>query len=489
METGTFLTTLPALFALVAMTTAADPAAPDARGGEEAAFRAGAAKSNITPPLGVSLAGAMRDRKALHVHDELYARCLVLDDGKTKIAIVVCDSLAIGKDIVARAKRLIHQRTDIPADHVLIAATHSHTAPTIAPVFQSEPEQRYIPWLVSRIADGVQRAVNNLRPARIGWGAGREDRPVFNRRFFMKPGTMPPDPWGQTTDQVKMNPGRNNKNVVKPAGPIDPALSIVAIQDTEGQPVAVLANYTLHYVGGGSGSDVSADYFGMWADMVEREWAGAPAFPKPACIALLTNGCSGNINNIDIQNRTGQPYPYHQMHKVARMVADETVRVLRTIEYRDGAPLGISEATVELGVRKPAPEDVEDAKRILRDAGTDLKSLREIYARETVLLADWNDRKETSVQALRIGDVGIATFPGEAFVELGLEVKEKSPFPLTFCIELANDYAGYIPTAEAHELGGYETWRARSSFLEPNAAPVMVSKALDLLKRLHATPK
>ncbi|MFH1739769.1 MAG: hypothetical protein ABIH23_12225 [bacterium] len=446
-------------------------------------FRAGAAKISITPRLGISLAGHMQDRNATHIHDELHVRCLVLDNGDTRIAIAVCDLLALGKEPISRAKQMIQERAGLSPDHILIAATHTHTGPTTVPAFQSDPDLEYIDWLVVKIADCVQLAVNNLRPARVGWGLGWEDRVVFNRRFFMKPGTTPANPWGQTTDRVKMNPGYKNENVEKPAGPVDPDLPIVALQDLDGDPIAVLSNYTLHYVGGRS-SDVSADYFGMWAAILERKFEKPEINPKPPFIAILTNGCSGDINNIDIHRRMEQPHPYHQMATVAQLVADDALHVLKNIEYHEWVPLDIREKTLQLGVRKPSPQDVSDARLILDQAGSDLKSLSEFYARETVLLADWEEHIQTSVQALRIGDVGIATFPGEAFVELGLETKKNSPLPLTFCIELANDYRGYIPTLEAHKMGGYETWRARSSFLEPTAAQTMVSTVLDLLNQV-----
>lgn len=448
-------------------------------------FRAGATKSNITPPLGVSIPGEMFERRAIHVHDELHARSLVLDNGDERIAIVVCDAIALGKTPVLQAKQLIRRHTGIPPDHIVIAATHTHEGGPTSSVFQSDADPNYLDWLAVRISDSVRRAVNNLRPARIGRGVGRENRVVFNRRYFMKPGTMPPNPWGTTDDQVMMNPGYKNPNVVEPAGPVDPDLAILAIQDPEGDPIAVLGNYTLHYVGGERRDDISADYYGLWADMLEREWARARRVAKPPFVAMMTNGCSGNINNIDIRRALNQPYPYHQMHKVARMIADESLRVLRKIKYRDWAPLAARETAVELEVRKPSPKDVRDARRILKTVGPVLESLEAIYARETVLMAQWPKKVKAPVHAFRIGDVGIVTFPGEAFVELGLEVKRKSRFRATFCIDLSDDYLGYIPTVAAHAQGGYETWRARSSCMERTAAPVLVSAALDLLERHH----
>lgn len=463
-------------------------ALPGAETGKARVFRAGTAKSNITPPLGISIPGGMTDRKATHIHDELHARCLVLDNGDVRVAIVVCDACILDRSAFVRAKELIQKQTGIPPERVIIATTHTHEGGATVSAFQSDADPDYLNWLAIRIADGVRRAINNLRPARFGWGLGKEDRVVFNRRYFLKPGTMPPDPWGHTSDTVKMNPGAGNPNVVKPAGPIDPGLSVVAIQDLDGEPIAVLANYTLHYVGGEKSGDISADYFGIWADMVEREWPKSSNPAKPPFVAILTNGCSGNINNADVRQRVQQPYPYYQMNAVARTVADETLRVLREIKYQDWAPMANGAATVELGTRKPRQQDVQEARRVLEKAAQPLKSLTEIYARETVLLENWPERVTAPVQAIRLGDLGIVTFPGEAFVELGLEVKEKSPFPLTFCMELSNDYLGYIPTVAGHEQGGYETWRARSSFLARDAAPKLVETALHLLKQIRAMP-
>jgi hypothetical protein len=449
-------------------------------------FRAGAAKSNITPPLGISLVGHMNDRTAKNVRDELHARSLALDNGETTLVMVVCDLLALGKDTIDKAKYLISESTAISPDRILISCTHTHTGPTTVGVFQSDPDETYLDWLSVRIADSACMAIQNLQPARIGWGKGKEESQVFNRRFLMKPGTMPENPWGKKNDLVKMNPGYDNPNVVKPAGPTDPDVFILAIQSLQGQPIAVLGNYTLHYVGGVREGDISADYFGMWAGLIEKEYAQISDPNSPSFVAILTNGCSGNINNINVNKRVDQPYPGGQMQAVARIVTDESLNVLKKIQFQDWVPLDMWETQLELGVRKPAPEEVEEAINLIQTTNNELKTLREIYARETILLDDWSDAVQTVVQAIRIGDLGIVTFPGEAFVELGLEIKKNSPFKSTFCIELANDYAGYIPTAEAHKQGGYETWRARSSFLEIDAASKMVSSALTMLNKMHS---
>ena len=139
---------------------------------EEAPFKAGAATSNISPILGSSINGGMTDRTAVEIHDELHARCLVLDDGASRIAFAVCDSCMIPREVVEDAKRRIEETSGIAPDHVLISATHSHSCPTCTPVFQSETVEGYPDFLAERIADGVQRAVANLQTGggRLGFG-------------------------------------------------------------------------------------------------------------------------------------------------------------------------------------------------------------------------------------------------------------------------------------------------------------------------------
>jgi hypothetical protein len=350
------------------------------------------------------------------------------------------------------------------------------------------PDAKYTDWLVMRIADCVRMAAGRLEPARIGWGVGREERLVFNRRYFMKPGTIPPDPFGRTTDRVQMNPTVGSPNIVKAAGPTDPEVSVLAVESPDGRPICLLASYALHYVGGTGPGQISADYFGAWAESVKwasgqvAKWAGNT---RP--VAILANACSGNINGINFLGQPVRMPPYQQMQEYADTLAAECLRVWRRIDYRDNVELTAALDELELEVRLPGAGDVAAARELLGDGpiGNQYKERPQIYARETLMMAETFPKTvKTFVQALRIGPLAIATFPGEAFVEMGLEVKAKSPFKPTFMIELANDYRGYIPTVEGHAMGGYETWRAKSSYLEKEAAPKLVSAALRVLGRL-----
>ncbi len=457
-------------------------------------FRAGAATSNITPWLGVSINGGMSDRKATHIHDELHARCLVLDDGKTRLAFAVCDMCMVPREVMDEAKQLVHEELEklapkdrpLPIENILISATHTHEAPTAAGVFQSEPDPAYPKYLARKIADGIIRANNNLQPAKIGWGVGKEPTQVFNRRWFMKPGFKLDDPFGRGTDKVRMNPPGGSPELDRPAGPTDPDVSIISVQSKDGRPIAVLANYSLHYVGDSGPGAISADYFALFADRVQ-ELLKADRLDPPF-VGIMTNGTSGDINNINFRTPRERRPTYGQMTHVAHTVAGEAHRVLQAIEYRDWVPLDVRTAKLSLGVRLPTKDEIAKAEQIVARAKSENREMRgveEIYARETVLISKYPPKIDAILQAMRIGDLAFTAIPCEVFVEIGLQLRKESPFNPTFTISLANGYNGYLPTPEHHELGGYETWRARSSYLEVDASPKITATLLELLGELR----
>jgi neutral ceramidase len=465
---------------------AAEPAPqPASAPGGARRFRAGAATSNITPKLGISVNGYFNDRKAAHIHDELHARCLVLDDGSNRLAFAVCDSCMIPRSVMDAAKAAIGRKTGLSPDHVMISATHTHTAPTCTAVFQSDPDREYQEFLASRIADGVVRAINNLAPARIAWGVGKEPGQVFNRRWKMRPGSIPPNPLGGTNDQVRMNPPIESPDLVEPAGPTDPDVSLVSVQSSdEGRPIALLANYSLHYVGTDRSTDISADYFGAFASRIQQLLRAERL--DPPFVAILANGTSGDINNINFRKKRAAQSASDQMNAVAEAVAAAANKVVSGLMYRDWVSLDSRQEELRLGVRKPDETEVKRAQEILAKAGGNLSTAEQIYARETVLIKDYPDEVPVIIQAFRIGDLAIAAIPCEVFAETGLIIKQKSPFAQTFTIELANGYNGYLPTPAQHRLGGYETWRARSSYLEVDAEAKISETVLAFFSNMSA---
>jgi hypothetical protein len=453
---------------------------------EPSPLKAGAHAQDITPPqFPISVNGNMADHLAHAAHDPLHARCLVLANDATQLALVVCDSCMIPREIIDSARRRASYRTGIPAANILVSATHAHSCPTVAGVFQSDPDENYQQFLSDRIVEGIERAWKQLEPARIGWTTVIDDTQVFNRRWKLKDGVLGENPFGQRVDRVRMNPGYNNPDVLEPAGPVDPQVSVLAVQNRAGRPIAVLANYSLHYVGGVPGDAVSADYFGEFAVRLNR-LIGATGGERP-CVSILSNGTSGDVNNVNYRLTTApRRMPFEQIGVVAESVARRVAEAYQAIQYSDRVVLGSVDAELTLGVRKPSPDEAAAANQLLADTPErPLKGTKLIYARETSLLASYPDTVPVRIQAVRIGDLGIVSSPCETFTETGLAIKQQTPFKHSFTIELANGYNGYLPTPQHHEWGGYETWRARSSYLATDAEPKVRALQLELLRRLH----
>lgn len=448
-------------------------------------FRAGAAAANITPWMGVSINGNMTDHKGANVHDQLHARALVLDDGKTRLAFVVADNCLIYREIFDAAKKLVHERTGLPAENILMSATHTHSAGACVSIFQTEADPEYQHFLTLRLADAVQQAINNLAPAQIGWGVGSEPRHVFNRRWRMKPGTVIQDVWGNTNDVVKMNPRPGSPELLEPAGPTDPEVPVLAVRAPDGKPIAVLANYSMHYVGV-PGRTYSADYFGAFCDRIQQR-LGAD-HQDPPFVAIMSNGTSGDCNSVNFREESKPEAPYVKVRRVANDLAENALATYRQIKWQDRVELKTAHKEIQLAVRKASPEQLAQAKATLAKAQPKGGQFGgwgpEVYAREAILLNDLPDRVPLIIQTFRIGELGLAAIPCEVFAEIGLEIKKQSPFKPSFTIELANGYNGYLPTPEQHKLGGYETWRARSSYLEVDASTKIFATVMELFRRL-----
>ncbi|GIX03899.1 MAG: hypothetical protein KatS3mg113_0905 [Planctomycetaceae bacterium] len=452
-------------------------------------LRAAACAIDITPPrFPISVNGGMSDRQAQAAHDPLHARCLVLANAHTQLVLMVCDSCMIPREIIDSARHRAAYRTGIPADHMLISATHAHSCPTVGGVFQSDPDPDYVLYLSDKMVEAIECAHHKLVPAEMGWITTEDHAQVFNRRWLLKEGILAENPFGQRVDRVKMNPGFGNTEVSHPAGPVDPQISVIAVRTLDGKPLAILANYGLHYVGGVPGQLLSADYFGEFALRLNRLIGGDRA--NPPCVVMMTNGTSGDVNNIDYRLQAApQRAPFEQIGVVAESVARKVAEALPRITYRSHVTLASVQREITWGVRKPSAEEVQQARAWLAEAppGRPLQGVKLIYARETVLLDEYPHSVTARIQALRIDDLAIVSSPCETFAETGLAIKKGSPFRHTFVIELANGYNGYLPTPEHHALGGYETWRARSSYLAVDAEPLLRQTWHDLLRELSAS--
>lgn len=445
-------------------------------------LKAGAAKVDITPlKWPVFLVGSFSPRGATNAFDPLHARALVLDDGKTRIAMVVVDNCLIPREVLDDAKRQAQKASGVRADRIMISATHTHSAPASRDSsgigYRASPE--YLAQMKAGIAEAVRLGVERLQAAEIGWGVAKAPKHVFNRRWHVKRDAIFENPFGNTNDIVRMNPPRNPKWLIKPAAPTDPDVTFISVRSTKGKPIALFANYCLHYVGGVPPRGVSADYFGRFANMIHERIGGSDEF-----VAAMSNGTSGDINNINFTNPWPRRKPFEQQDIVANYVATQVMSQLKGVRYRKWVPVRM--ATRELGVknRKPSKERLAQAKRYL--AEPDEKKLprrAKAYAQWSLDLAAAPEVEKIIIQAIRIGDLGVTTIPCEVFVEIGLDLKKRSPFKTHFTVELANGHYGYLPTPEQHKLGGYETWLG-SCRLDENASVKINNALVEMLKTL-----
>lgn len=444
-------------------------------------FKAGAFAADITPtklpsPINGNLKGAF----ASTVTDPMHARALALHDGTQELILCVVDSCMIPREICESAKAIAAKATGVPASHLLISATHSHTCATMTGVFQSEPDPDYVAEVPARIAQALIKAHANLEPAEIGYAKDSDPTQVFNRRWFVKTGQTVEDPFDKTADRALMNPGYQNARVDRPAGPVDPEVSILAARaKSDGHPIALFANYSLHYVGGLPA--ISADYYGAFANEIGQRLKADARF-----VGIMSNGTSGNINNNNFAGpQPPKRGPGEQIAAVTKSVADAAERAWARVEWKAHVPLASAERDITLAVRKATPAELERARRLVettpRDKDGQFSDRKALYAREAVLLDAYPDKVPLKLQAHRIGRLTIAAIPCEVFVEIGLDLKAHKLLDQHFTISLANGYNGYLPTPEHHAFGGYETWRARSSYLEVDASTKIAAQVKELL--------
>ena len=432
-------------------------------------LQAGAAQVDITPPLGSHIEGHFRDRLADNVHTPLFAKAIAIADGETTVGLVVCDLIFMPREIADAAKQMIEADTGVPPSAVVITGTHTHYGPSVYGCLGTPRQDDYVAWAPRKIADAFAMAFRRLAPAQMGHASGSCPSEAHNRRWVMKDGSL------------RTNPGRQNPDLDHPAGPIDPELGLLVLRTAERKPIAAVANYALHYVGGGPGTWLSSDYFGAFGTALQR--CAGDGF-----VAVMANGCTGDINNIDFTRPSPpQPHPYAQVERVANVAAGEAWSAwstLREDDYTGDVRVGGRAAEVPFEPRRPSDDEMA-AARTLFESGEDWANGDWIYARELVLLAEMPAAFDVPIQALRIGDLGLVGLPGEIFVEIGLAIKGQSPFARTMTVSVANAMAGYIPTDAGIRAGGYETRLARHACAPMGTEGLWVETATRLLTELH----
>lgn len=406
----------------------------------------GTAFIDITPAVGTLMAGSLRPRASVGIDDPLLCKAMVLDNGETRIALVTLDLVAWARRRCDGARAAIAAHTGIAPDHVLINCSHTHSGPyTDESIYlDGALDEPYLARVEAAISDAVCQAAQDLRPVTVGTVKTSFGGVALNRRL-LRPDGSAINRWLATPEQG---------NTLPVAGPLDEDL-LAWVFFAEAKPVATLWNYTVH-VNSHFGTSFSADYPGRVAAALRGEF-GDDFF------SLFLPGACGDINH-----SVG-------FEQISLQLSEAMRQVVRAAKPGDSEALGVSWREITLGVRDREPFQAEE----IRDKWP---ACFDVFENEDrALKAAPQDDVTTVVQALRIGAGAVAATPGETFAQLGLDLKQRSPFAMTAVAELCNDIVGYIPTFEAFKQGGYETFRSRWARVAPGSGEKLVDELLEML--------
>jgi hypothetical protein len=421
------------------------------------ALRVGAAEVDITPPIGTPMCGGIKPRASEGIEDPLTAKALVLEAGGQRLAYVLLDLCALERSTGDAAVALASKRTGIPPQNILWAASHTHTGPYVIPFFGEGPSVVNADWLATlpgKFADAVEAASKRLRPAALSRTRGYCNNLGHNRRLRYKD--------GREINTWLLHCGEHDVQCLGAAGPVDPEVGILCFDGDDGRPIAVLWHFTLH-TNTNFGKRFSADYPAVVAARLRERFG-------PDVISLYMPGACADINTIVRGHRA-----------VGDILSDV---ILARLTARKPLPGPVALAAIK--------EDFTAEWRDLEpDQDPRIRSSQwpaaagDAFRKEVEIMRCMDRRSDRTVlQAWRIGDTGFASLPGELFVEYGLRIKEKSPFPWTYPLELGGDYIGYMVTPQAWKAGGYESLICRSARPSVDAVEAMVDRTIAMLGKL-----
>jgi len=444
-------------------------------GAAESGLEAGFAVVDITPPVDFRMSGYFHERRSTGTHDPLLAKAVVLRQGEAQAAMIFCDLISIATEVSDPVRRKAAARTGIPYEHIVLAATHTHTGPLYTGALRDHfvaraeeqgldhpDEDAYLADLRAGLVEAIIEAHAARAPSMLKHGVGEEDRVAFNRRFYLRDGT------------VRFNAGKMNPNIVRPAGPIDPEVGLVRFEDADGAPRALLTVYALHLDTVG-GTEYAADYPHYLSEALQA--AHGPDF-----LSLFGLGPCGDINHVDVSHREAQK-GHEEARRIGEALAESVLEAAGAL-HATTPSLAVARALLDTPKPEYSLEELAWAhETILGLEDPQVPFLDKVRARA---LLDLERRPggtiPIEVQAMRLGeDLALVFLPGELFVELGLALKYASPFEHTFVIELANHNVAYIPTAKAFEEGSYETVNSR---VRPGVGEEMIETARRLLYAL-----
>jgi neutral ceramidase len=440
-------------------------------------LQAGAAEIDITPPVGHRMAGYFNERLATGTHDPLKAKAIVLAQGREKVAFAFCDLVGVSLHETTNARAQLSKRTGIPVSHIMISATHSHTGPSfdnvirdyfheqaIAKLGQDPQEAIHYPdFLVTQLVKAVTEANDKLAPATVAVGITKQEGLSFNRRYHMKNG------------KVAFNPGQLNPNIVKPAGPIDPDVPMLFLRNLEtGKAFAGLTVFACHCDTVG-GTLFSADYPFFLQETLRHEFGND-------FISAFGAGTCGDINHINVAVKDTVK-GFEMAERIGTTLGRTVLAAQPDLALITRPRFAVKSRTLTVPLQEVTPEQAKTAwAKLEMLKGEEGSFMEKVEAVKAVDLADHGKTWPMEVQVFRLDhDTAIVGLPCEIFVELGLAIKQASPFKRTFVISICNDRPSYVPTKKAFTEGSYEITNAR---VQPVAGEMLVRTAGELLKQL-----
>lgn len=454
-------------------------------------FKAGFAEKDITPKPGMEQPGGYgKSLNSGNVHDSLKARAAVFDDGSNIVAIVGIDASSIGDYLVSDIRKQIEKNTGIPANAILIAASHTHSGGPLDGTRKGEFDHAsnfiqdlaynhstyanitYQGMVKNAVVNAVKEAYSTRKPVLASVGYGHEDKASFNRRFYMKNG----ETWTHPNDFGTFG----NSDILKVAGPIDPEVGVIGVWDENNTLVGCIVNYANHCTNGAPG--ISADYV-YYLEQTIRGVMGEQA------IVVFLNGASGDVTQVDNLSAAATEFGLRSSRFVGTSVGAEALKVLTKAEPGKLLPIKNLNRQLTIPRRIPSPDRVEKSNEMVKQPSEEVGHTEWTFAKE-IVLADALIEKEPNatfeIQAIQVGPAVFITNPAELFCQIGLDIKERSLFPYTFVVELANGSIGYVPTREAFNSygGGYETRLTSYSNLEIDAGTHICSESIELVNSL-----
>ncbi len=446
-------------------------------------LKVGFGRANITPPMGINVSGYFVKRKAEGVLDQLEANAVAICDGKTTVLLIALDLLGLVQGCAPKFIDAISQKTGLSKESIFVHCTHTHTGPDLG-VVDGEDAQKLVDdnrdFLISRCIDVAHFALNDLKPAKMGYGVAKAPNIAFIRRYRMKDGS------------VKTNPGVLNPDILHPIGEIDDTVNVIRF-DRENAETVVLANFGCHpdTVGGNL---ISGDWPTLTRHFVEK------AIDNTKCIFF--NGAQGDVNHVNVHPTKGDfndmfndfdgcSRGYGHARHMGRVVAGAVMQVYDKVNYVEDSEIKCLQKTYDIPSNKPDPKDLPLARKYYQlhlDGKDDEIPYKAMMlttvlanARRMIRLEHGPENFQLTFSAIRLGKVALFGIPGEPFNGIGKGIKQTEGYDLIMPCCLVNGYNGYFPMQDSYDEGGYE---ASTSIFKAGVAEKIIVCGQEMLTEI-----